>query len=89
MNALPPLRQAGRLKSNSTVTSKRRGGQLLTAAVQSDGSLTRADRKTHRTPSGHAEHHTSKPINGWDACSLPDGRRLSDLRAEIGGSTDE
>ena len=89
VNALLPLIQAGLLKPNSTVTWKRRGGQVLTATVQADGSLTTADGKTHRTPSGAAKHHTGKPIDGWNAWSLPDGRRLSDLRAAIGGSTND
>jgi hypothetical protein len=87
VNALLPLIQAGLLQPRTTVTWKRRGGQVLTATVEADGSLTTADGKTHRTPSGAARHFTGKPIDGWHAWALSDGRRLSDLREAIGGSS--
>ena len=89
MNALLPLIQAGLLQPSSTVTWRRRGGRVITATVQADGSLTTSDGKTHRTPSGAARHFTGKPIDGWHAWALPDGRRLSDLRATINGSSND
>ena len=89
MNALLPLIQAGLLQPSSTVTWRRRGGQVITATVQADGSLTTSDGKTHRTPSGAAKHFTGKPIDGWHAWALSDGRRLSDLRATLNGSLND
>ncbi len=88
VNALLPLIEAGLLQPNSTVMWKRRGGEVLTAMVQIDGSLKTPDGKTHRTPSGAAKHYTGRPIDGWNAWAVPDGRRLSDLRAAIRGLTD-
>jgi hypothetical protein len=62
---------------------------VITATVQADGSLTTSDGKTHRTPSGAAKHFTGKPIDGWHAWALSDGRRLSDLRATLNGSLND
>ena len=89
MNALLPLVQAGLIEPNTTVTWRRRGGQVLTAIVKADGSLTTSDGKNHRTPSGAAKNFTGRPIDGWNAWTTPDGRRLSQLRGLIGGSTNE
>lgn len=89
MNALLPLVKAGIPNSNSTATWRRRGGKALAATVEDDGRLMTADGRAHRWPSWASKHHTHKPMDGWSAWSLSDGRRPSGLRAEIGGSRND
>ena len=52
------------------------------AIVNSDGSITTADGKSHKTPSGAAKHlNGNKPVDGWLAWKIKkSGKALSSLR---------
>ena len=56
--------------------------QTHLATVNQDGSITTADGKNHKTPSGAAKHlNGNKPVDGWLAWKLKDtGQSLASLR---------
>ena len=56
--------------------------QTHLATVNQDGSITTADGKKHKTPSGAARHlNGNKPVDGWLAWKLKDtGQSLASLR---------
>jgi hypothetical protein len=56
--------------------------QTHIATVNQDGSITTADGKKHKTPSGAAKHlNGNKPVDGWLAWKLKDtGQSLASLR---------
>lgn len=74
------LVEAG-LLTPGTVLSPRAGAwEARTALVRSDG-LLEVDDKTFDSPSGAGRYVKGSVTNGWSFWSLPDGRRLLDVRA--------
>ncbi len=53
------------------------------AVVNSDGTITTADGKIHKTPSGAAKHlNGNKPVDGWLAWKLQkSGKSIGSLRS--------
>jgi alkylated DNA nucleotide flippase Atl1 len=68
-----------------TVLNPRSGGWVArSAVVGTDGSLD-VDAQRFDTPSGAAKFVTGRATNGWTFWTLPDNRRLADVRAEYTG----
>ncbi len=53
------------------------------AVVNSDGTITTADGKIHKTPSGAAKHlNGNKPVDGWLAWKIQkSGKSIGSLRS--------
>lgn len=77
---LKTLIDDGKVRSGETVVMRRRQGSDRSAKINGDGTLTTDDGKVHRSPSGAAKHVVGRPIDGWTAWRLPNGRTLDELR---------
>lgn len=83
---LRDLLKAGLLQPGEELVWNRRTIKTThSAIVGSDGTLTTADGKSHKTPSGAAKHlNGNKPVDGWLAWkSKKQGKSLSELRSII------
>jgi alkylated DNA nucleotide flippase Atl1 len=78
------LVDAGLLTPGTRLTSRQGTWGTGTAIVRQDG-LLEVDGKTFETPSGAGRHVKGSVTNGWWFWSLPDGRRLLDVRAAYTG----
>lgn len=74
------LVDAGLLQPGTTLTSRTGAWGTGAALVRPDG-LLEVDGKTFESPSGAGRHVKGAITNGWRFWSLPDGRRLLDVRA--------
>jgi alkylated DNA nucleotide flippase Atl1 len=83
------LVEAGLLIPGTTLTSRPgTWGTGTTAVVRPDG-LLEVDGKTFDTPSGAGRYVKDAATNGWGFWSLPDGRKLKDVRAAYTGEKPE
>jgi alkylated DNA nucleotide flippase Atl1 len=74
------LIDAGLLAPGTTLTSRPGAWETGTAVIRPDGLLD-VDGKTFESPSGAGTYVKGSRANGWGFWSLPDGRRLRDIRA--------
>ena len=82
------LVDAGLLTPGTRLTSRQGTWGTGTAIVRQDG-LLEVDGKTFETPSGAGGYVKGSVTNGWWFWSLPDGRRLLDVRAAYTGQPPE
>ena len=82
------LVDAGLLTPGTRLTSRQGTWGTRTAIVRQDG-LLEVDGKTFDTPSGAGRYVKGSVTNGWWFWSLPDGRRLLDVRAAYTGQPPE
>lgn len=83
MSKVVDLVKSGALSTGQELIWNRRvAKEIHIATINSDGSLTTADGKKHKTPSGAAKHlNGGKPVDGWLAWKLKDsGESLASLR---------
>src|SRR4029077_2687384 len=78
------LVDAGLLTPGTTLTPRGDNGATRIATVRPDG-LLEVDGKTFDSPSGAGRYVKGTATNGWWFWSLPDGRRLLDVRAAYTG----
>jgi len=78
------LVDAGLLAPGTALVPRTGDWDLVPAIVRSDG-LLEVDGETFETPSGAGKRVKGAVTNGWKFWSLPDGRKLSDVRAAYGG----
>ena len=74
------LVEAGLLAAGTVLTPRTGAWEARTALVRSDG-LLEIDGKTFDSPSGAGRYVKGSKTRGWWFWSLPDGRRLLDVRA--------
>ncbi|CAN5649455.1 hypothetical protein BH20ACT17_BH20ACT17_16890 [soil metagenome] len=74
------LVEAGLLGPGTVLTPRAGAWEARTALVRADGLLD-IDGKTFDSPSGAGRYVKGSKTNGWRFWSLPDGRRLLDVRA--------
>jgi alkylated DNA nucleotide flippase Atl1 len=74
------LVEAGVLTPGTVLTPRSGAWEARTALVRPDG-LLEIDRKTFDSPSGAGRYVKGSVTNGWWFWSLPDGRKLLDVRA--------
>jgi hypothetical protein len=79
------LVEAGLIPPGTMLTPRAGAWEAHTALVNPDG-LLEIDGKTFDSPSGAGRYVKGSITNGWRFWSLPDGRRLSDVRAIYKGS---
>jgi len=77
------LLDAGLLARGAQLRGSLRGSQF-TARVLDDGSIDVSGKGRFRSPSLAANAVTGRNTNGWDFWKVHDGRRLSDLRGQLG-----
>lgn len=82
------LVDAGLLAPGTALTSRTGTWGTGTAVVRPDG-LLEVDGKTFESPSGAGRHVKGSVTNGWSFWSLPDGRKLLDVRAAYTGEDPE
>lgn len=82
------LLEGGFLEAGTVLDPRRGAWGDAKALVLPDGRL-RVDGVEFDTPSGAGKHLRGGGTNGWYFWSLPDGRRLADLRAEYRGVTSD
>lgn len=72
MSKIVDLLKSGALTSGQELIWNRRvAKQIHIATINSDGSITTADGKKHKTPSGAAKHlNGGKPVDGWLAWKI-------------------
>lgn len=83
MTKLKEMLSNGSLTAGQELIWNRRvAKQFHSAVVNSDGSITTADGKIHKTPSGAAKHlNGGKPVDGWLAWKVKNsGESLASLR---------
>lgn len=83
MSKVVDLLKSGTLSTGQELIWNRRvAKEIHIAIINSDGSLTTADGKIHKTPSGAAKHlNGGKPVDGWLAWKVRDsGESLASLR---------
>ena len=86
---LQDLIGAGLLSAGDRLVATQRAFEEVEATVTADGQI-EIDGARFATPSGAGTHLRKNPTNGWYFWSLPDGRRLKDVRAEfLSGSPTE
>jgi alkylated DNA nucleotide flippase Atl1 len=78
------LVDAGLLDPGTALTSRTGTWGTGTALVRFDG-LLEVDGKTFESPSGAGRHVKGSVTNGWSFWSMPDGRKLLDVRAAYTG----
>ena len=74
------LVDAGLLAAGTVLSPRAGAWESHTALVRPDG-LLEVGEKVFETPSGAGRHVKGAVTNGWSFWSLPDGRRLLDVRA--------
>jgi hypothetical protein len=79
---LKHLLEAELLAPGTVLRMNHRDFRDVTAVVAPDGSL-ELDGKRFQSPSGAGKHVLKRSSNGWYYWSLPDGRRLRDLKHEF------
>jgi alkylated DNA nucleotide flippase Atl1 len=79
------LVEAGLLTPGTELTPRPGAWQARTATIRPDG-LLEIDDKTFDSPSGAGRYIKGAATNGWSFWSLPDGRRLQDVRAAYTGA---
>jgi alkylated DNA nucleotide flippase Atl1 len=82
------LVDAGLLDPGTALRSRTGTWGTGTALVRLDG-LLQVDGKTFESPSGAGRHVKGSVTNGWSFWSLPDGRKLLDIRAAYTGEDPE
>jgi alkylated DNA nucleotide flippase Atl1 len=82
------LVDAGLLTPGTRLTSRQGKWGTGTAIVRQDG-LLEVDGETFETPTGAGRYVKGSVTNGWWFWSLPDGRRLRDVRAAYTGQPSE
>lgn len=83
MPKLKEILSSGALTAGQELIWNRRvAKQIHIATINSDGSITTADGKKHKTPSGAAKHlNGGKPVDGWLAWKVKEsGESLASLR---------
>ncbi|MCE0539882.1 DUF262 domain-containing protein [Kineosporia rhizophila] len=78
--SLKELVASGALPAGTTLTARPGSWGAVTCTVTAEGRIL-LDGQTFSTPSGAGKHVRKSPTNGWWFWSLPDGRRLKDLRS--------
>lgn len=80
--SLDHLLKMGKLSVGDELTWSRRSLKLVyKAKVLAGGKLQTADGLVHKTPSGAARHlNNNKPVDGWIAWKLSNGKPLGSLR---------
>lgn len=73
---------AGLIAPGSVIISNHRDFRGIEAVVTADGHI-ELDGKRFSSPSGAGKHLRKRAMNGWYYWSMPDGRRLRDVRAEF------
>ncbi|MGW5053707.1 GmrSD restriction endonuclease domain-containing protein [Actinokineospora sp. NPDC004072] len=79
---LKHLMSAGLLAPGTKLHATHRDHTHVEATITPEAHIT-FHGKRFDTPSGAARHLRQSPTNGWYFWSLPDGRRLKDIRAEF------
>ena len=85
MSKIVDLLKSGALTSGQELIWNRRvAKQIHIATINSDGSITTADGKKHKTPSGAAKHlNGGKPVDGWLAWKVKSNSvSLAELRSK-------
>jgi alkylated DNA nucleotide flippase Atl1 len=78
------LVEAGLLSPGTVLQTRTGRWQTRTATVREDF-LIEVDGRTFETPSGAGRYVKGSQTNGWTFWQLPDGRKLSDVRAQYTG----
>jgi hypothetical protein len=78
------LLAAGLLTTGTVLTPRQGGWTSLDAVVRGDGML-EVEGQIFGSPSGAGRYVKGSVTNGWTFWSLPDGRRLIDVRAAFRG----
>lgn len=76
------LVKAGLIAPGTSISATYREYVGVTAVVTADG-LIDLDGKQFASPSGAGRYLHKKPLNGWLFWTMPDGRRLAEVRAEF------
>ncbi len=74
------LIEAGLLAAGDKLVASHRDFSGAEAILEADGKI-RVDGNVFGSPSGAGHHLSKRATNGWYFWSLPDGRRLRDVRA--------
>lgn len=82
---LKHLVHAGFITPGTVITTTHRDFMGTEAEVASDGSIELGGQR-FSSPSGAAKHLRKAATNGWQFWSMPDGRRLKDVRSEFQNS---
>jgi len=79
---LDQLIKVGKIRVGEQLTWQRRGlGVKHAAQVIAGGKIQTSDGAVHKTPSGAAKHFNgNKPVDGWLAWKLANGKPLGSLR---------
>jgi Restriction Enzyme Adenine Methylase Associated len=79
---LNELISSGKLKAGEELRWTRRSLKVVhIAKLLTDGRIQTADGVIHKTPSGAAKHlNGGKPVDGWLAWKLSNGKSLGSLR---------
>ncbi len=83
MKDLSDILKSGKLEANSKIIWNRKSlSQRHLATINGDGTITTADGKKHKSPSGAARHlNGDKPVDGWIVWKLEStGIPLAKLR---------
>lgn len=80
MNEILNFMKAGLVVPGTELTWRRRHGGTVTARLLDDGCVVTGDGVRHKSLSGAAKHYSGKPIDGWNAWKLPNGKAIASLR---------
>jgi hypothetical protein len=80
--SLSQLIKLGKISVGDELTWTRKSLQVKhLAKVIEGGKIQTSDGSIHKTPSGAAKHlNANKPVDGWLAWKLPNGKPLGSLR---------